>query len=299
MIDEGLTIGELAEKSGVTVRTLHYYDRIGLLVPSARTAANHRRYADEDVQRLYRVVALRQLGLSLSHIAGVLADEQPIADLLQRQLDETTCSIQAHHDLLARLKRGVAAANLRAEELFDVIGGTVELSINEVDGPLRPHDASPAAFFSMLFEGLDGTHTVMRRRLAALNDETMPTAGQALFRSVKFEDSYVMTVLQAKPSVFDDQGWSSRFGLTAMVPGVGLPEGVPADVLRGYAEATFAATTAYVTTIDEAELNRDIPGPGDSALSWSMKVSELLAQVAAYSYHHTGQVSAMTGAAYH
>ena len=63
-------IGELAAATGLTVRTLHHYDAVGLLAPAERSAAGHRRYTSADVHRLYRVVALRQLGLSLEEIAG-------------------------------------------------------------------------------------------------------------------------------------------------------------------------------------------------------------------------------------
>ncbi|WP_090928526.1 MerR family transcriptional regulator [Nonomuraea jiangxiensis] len=73
------TIGELAKATGVTVRTLYHYDEIGLVPASERTASGHRRYTETDLRRLYRVRALRGLGLSLEEIAGVL--RQPGDDL--------------------------------------------------------------------------------------------------------------------------------------------------------------------------------------------------------------------------
>ncbi|MFI6739357.1 MerR family transcriptional regulator [Nonomuraea sp. NPDC050451] len=66
------TIGELAKASGVTVRTLYHYDEIGLARAGERTASGHRRYTEADLRRLYRVRALRGLGLSLEEIAEVL-----------------------------------------------------------------------------------------------------------------------------------------------------------------------------------------------------------------------------------
>lgn len=56
-------VGALARATGLTVRTLHYYDEIGLLQPSARLAGGHRLYGAADVGRLYRIIRLRQLGL--------------------------------------------------------------------------------------------------------------------------------------------------------------------------------------------------------------------------------------------
>src|SRR5215211_2689605 len=70
----GRRIGELAKATGLTVRTLHYYDEIGLLVASVRTDAGHRMYADADVERLYRICLLRRLGLPLGEIARALDD---------------------------------------------------------------------------------------------------------------------------------------------------------------------------------------------------------------------------------
>jgi MerR family transcriptional regulator, thiopeptide resistance regulator len=84
------SIGELAQASGVTVRTLHHYDEIGLLTASERTASGHRRYTEHDLRRLYRVRTLRALGLSLEEISGVLAtsadDLVSMRDLLTTQL---------------------------------------------------------------------------------------------------------------------------------------------------------------------------------------------------------------------
>ncbi len=65
-------IGELAKATGLTVRTLHHYDEIGLLVPSERTQAGHRLYGEADVRRLYEIRALRDLGLPLQEIPDAL-----------------------------------------------------------------------------------------------------------------------------------------------------------------------------------------------------------------------------------
>ena len=66
------TVGELAKLTGVTVRTLHHYDEIGLVTPSQRTAAGYRLYGERDVMRLQQVLVHRELGLPLEQIAAVL-----------------------------------------------------------------------------------------------------------------------------------------------------------------------------------------------------------------------------------
>jgi len=61
-------IGELASQCGITVRTLHHYHQISLLVPSEFTEAGHRLYTKDDVSKLQQILSLKQLGLSLEEI---------------------------------------------------------------------------------------------------------------------------------------------------------------------------------------------------------------------------------------
>ncbi|MHB1519602.1 MAG: MerR family transcriptional regulator [Acidimicrobiales bacterium] len=77
-------MGQLAAEPGVTVRALHHYDHLGLVSPSARTAAGYRLYMESDVARLYQVLALRQLGLPLDAIGEVLDGPSSIEGLLER-----------------------------------------------------------------------------------------------------------------------------------------------------------------------------------------------------------------------
>lgn len=90
MSDRRWTIGELARAGGVTVRTLHHYDRVGLVSPGERTAAGHRRYVGADVRRFYRARALCGLGLSLEQVAAVLQEAEDdlgsLRELLTTQL---------------------------------------------------------------------------------------------------------------------------------------------------------------------------------------------------------------------
>ena len=76
-----LKIGELAKQTGLSIRTLHYYDEVGLLVPSHRSEADHRLYSDQDIIRLQQILSLRQLGFSLSEIQDCL--ERPEFSLPQ------------------------------------------------------------------------------------------------------------------------------------------------------------------------------------------------------------------------
>ncbi len=70
---EGTTVGEVASVSGVTVRTLHHYDSIGLLVPSGRSHAGYRLYSHSDVERLQEILFYRELGVGLGEIEEILS----------------------------------------------------------------------------------------------------------------------------------------------------------------------------------------------------------------------------------
>lgn len=85
---EALTVGQVAQTFGVTVRTLHHYDEVGLLHPSERTHAGYRLYAPEDLQRLSTIVVYRRLGFALEEIGELLeAEGAEVVDHLRRQRD--------------------------------------------------------------------------------------------------------------------------------------------------------------------------------------------------------------------
>ena len=122
-----LTVGAVARLAGVTVRTLHHYDEIGLLAASERSDAGYRRYADADVERLQRILFYRELGFVLEQIRDVMSDgDADAVGHLRRQ----------HAMLLeriGRLKRMAAAVekameartmgiNLTPEERLEVFG---------------------------------------------------------------------------------------------------------------------------------------------------------------------------------
>ncbi len=103
-VSELLQIGQVAKASGLTVRTLHHYDEIGLLVPSGRSDAGYRLYSDGDVRRLYRILALRGMGLPLEDIAAALAREgEDPRPALRRHLERIDEQLRVGGQLRARL----------------------------------------------------------------------------------------------------------------------------------------------------------------------------------------------------
>ena len=122
-----MNVGEVAALAGVTVRTLHHYDRIGLLSPSGRTAAGYRQYAPADLDRLHQVLLYRELGFPLEEVATLLDD--PAADpgahlrrqhaLLRDRLERTRAMVAAVEKEMEARAMGIS---LTPEERFEVFG---------------------------------------------------------------------------------------------------------------------------------------------------------------------------------
>ncbi|XGX79577.1 HTH-type transcriptional activator TipA [Terrabacter sp. BE26] len=101
------TVGQVAELFGVTVRTLHHYDEIGLLVPSERSRAGYRLYTDGDLQRLQQVVVYRRLELPLDEIATLLDGAEDAAEHLRRQRATVMSRLDELHELVMAIDRAL------------------------------------------------------------------------------------------------------------------------------------------------------------------------------------------------
>ena len=119
-------VGELAKQTGMTVRTLHHYDEIGLLTPSQRTAAGHRLYTEGDVARLQQVASLRSLGFPLDEIRDVLTQDRlsPL-DIVRMHADRVRRQVRSQQRLVERLDALAAgldgARHVSAEQLIATI----------------------------------------------------------------------------------------------------------------------------------------------------------------------------------
>ncbi len=90
-----LKVGQLAQRTGLTVRTLHHYDSIGLLRPSARSDSGYRLYQRDDIARLHQIQALRRFGMSLAAIGTFLADpDAPFNQIVTQQIAALDRQIQ-------------------------------------------------------------------------------------------------------------------------------------------------------------------------------------------------------------
>lgn len=111
------TVGELARRAGLTVRTLHHYEELGLLQPSGRSEAGYRRYGNADVLRLHRVLALRDAGVPLKDIAPLLDGEAPppLAAVLQAQIEQIEAQLLAQETLLQTLRNAAKRLELHGD----------------------------------------------------------------------------------------------------------------------------------------------------------------------------------------
>jgi MerR family transcriptional regulator, thiopeptide resistance regulator len=125
-------VGRAAELAGVSVRTLHHYDEIGLLRPLERSPAGYRLYRDGDLERLRQIVLYRELGFSLEEIAAILDPESDPLVHLRRQHRMLT-------ERMERLRRMAAAVEYEMEARQVGISLTPEERF-ELFGDFRPED---------------------------------------------------------------------------------------------------------------------------------------------------------------
>ncbi|GAB3886177.1 MerR family transcriptional regulator [Terrabacter terrigena] len=120
------TVGQVADLFGVTVRTLHHYDAIGLLVPSARSRAGYRLYTAADLTRLQQVVVYRRLELPLDEIATLLGGGEDAADHLRRQRATVMTRLDELRELVTAidraLEREMSNEPATPEELKELFG---------------------------------------------------------------------------------------------------------------------------------------------------------------------------------
>jgi DNA-binding transcriptional MerR regulator len=109
MEDTELTVGQVAERYGITVRTLHHYDEIGLLVPSERTHAGYRLYTRADLLRLGAIVTYRRLGMALSEVQALLDGDADVVATLTRQKEAVLRNVDELHQLVGAIDRVLEA----------------------------------------------------------------------------------------------------------------------------------------------------------------------------------------------
>jgi DNA-binding transcriptional MerR regulator len=121
------TVGQVAERSGVTVRTLHHYDEIGLLHPSERSRAGYRLYTADDLERLQNIVVYRRLGFPLEEIGELLeANGTDLESHLRRQRAAVMSRLDELGELVTAIDRALekemSGLRLTPEEQRELFG---------------------------------------------------------------------------------------------------------------------------------------------------------------------------------
>jgi cob(I)alamin adenosyltransferase len=124
------SVGELAEAAGVTVRTLHHYDQVGLLAPAARTGAGHRRYRAEQVERLYQITAMRSLGFDLEEIRRALDGGEGLPAVVRLHLQQVRNRLRETSELNRRLEGLLATLDSSDQPSTDEIFQATEATVN-------------------------------------------------------------------------------------------------------------------------------------------------------------------------
>lgn len=107
---DGLTVGQVSARLGVTVRALHHWDEIGLARPSLRTAGGYRLYTASDLERLHRIVVYREIDLGLDRVRAILDDSTADAvGALRAQRAQVAERIERLQQLSAGLDRMIDA----------------------------------------------------------------------------------------------------------------------------------------------------------------------------------------------
>lgn len=124
---ELIQVGTLAKAAGLTVRTLHHYDAVGLLVPAERSYSGRRRYSPADVRRLYRILALRRLGLTLDEIGAMLDDAPDLTAAVRRHLDRVETDLELGQRLAWTLRHMLELLGAGAQPTVDEFIETIEV----------------------------------------------------------------------------------------------------------------------------------------------------------------------------
>lgn len=175
------TVKAVADLAGVSVRTLHHYDAIGLLTPAQVTAAGYRQYADADLERLQQVLFFKELGFELAAIKAIL--DRPGFD--------PRTALATHRELLLRKK------------------ARLETLIQSVDRTIDAYERGSPVDKQQMFEGFD------EAQLQEWKEEAAQRWGRE-----RVESSYKRwnQMSKAEQEAMVKAGWEAEHALAAMMP---------------------------------------------------------------------------------
>ena len=268
-------MGRVAELACVTVRTLHHYDEIGLVRPSARSAAGYRVYSAGDVERLREVLAYRRLGFGLRQVADLVGDPPTDAVAHLRRLRGLLLEQRDRSDVM------VAAID-RERRIWDALGDAqTVLNVGAGAGSYEPNDrdvtaVEPSAV--MRAQRLREMRRVARRVVVLTFDAEDALRNHQFWLTRDYMPGFA--------SLFT--GWPSLDGLTGAIGGSAEPVRIPWDCADGLFEAYWRRPEAYLdesvrravstwTRIGPAAEQRAVRGLDDDLASgrWAQRNRDL------------------------
>lgn len=248
-----LKVGELAKRTGLTVRTLHHYDSIGLLHPTGRSDGGYRLYSRDDVARLHGIQTLRRMGLSLADVAQWLdGGAITLRAILARQidaLDQEIAQSQALRERLAVMQSIFAGGG--QPEIDDWLASLSMMNTLE--------QYFSAGELKLVFERwkrcasewpplLQAIREAMERGVPADSLELQPLARQWMDVSARWMDGD-MALLNRWGSMLREQ------------PGLPLPSGMDRRLLDYIGQAVqlrLAALARYITADELQQLDKTL-----------------------------------------
>ena len=216
-----MLIGEVSRQTGVSVRMLRHYDRIGLVSPSSRTSADYREYSRDDLHELLRVEALRCLGMSLAEVRDALADPTlDVTAVIARLREETRERIRAEQKLLEH-RDGIGDSD---PDSWDDVLHTTTLLTALRDGSSRQRQA--VALQDVALDG-DATAPSVHSLVASYLDEPDLNAAGALRWAIVRRGDVAVDALTAGESD-DPSDPTSRHRVTEALADIDLPQATDA-----------------------------------------------------------------------
>ncbi|MET3574386.1 MerR family transcriptional regulator [Bhargavaea ullalensis] len=232
-------VGEVAELTGLTVRTLRYYDQIGLFSPSRHTESGHRQYTKADLARLQPIISMRQMGVPLEEIQSYTeqGSRHSIAEILEVQIERLRSEIAVQQQLLEELETALFTARARGEMPFqDILNILEALRLNQelyfskqnldrMKESVQRIDVAEAERLEKEFKGLiDRLHAEYEKGTSAENAEVRSLAGR--WKEI------IGTFSGGEPEL-----WSQAEQFHAGNPGNELQYGVHEELYRYIADA--------------------------------------------------------------
>lgn len=168
--DNLMTVGELARRVGVTVRTIQYYDQKGLLHPSSKSEQNQRLYSTDDEERLYRILTLKFLGFSLTQIKE--AEGIDDCQKLSGALDHRMCELERESVRWSDFAQAISDMQNREDVLWMAINGE---GCDESSVPELTHEV------------INRWHELMGDTIEAMHDGVQPRDERGRELAARFE----------------------------------------------------------------------------------------------------------------